>query len=755
MNVTISLAHYAIVFLIPSAFGWLVLRRFVREHDWLVLVPGSFVAGLAALMTLVNEARHYLEMPVALWTVYRVLLGGILVILLGSRPPRAPATVRRDGRRFWRLCLLAAGAVICGIYYGIPAWHGVLDDAWWGHYPIATEILTEERFPLHHIMALDHPLYYHYGPDIVAAAWSSLLGISVQRAYALMIICTGPAVFLLGTALVLRFSRRFWCGLIGGMMAVAGGNLRFLFLVGAHWSDPISVLQALNSQTVQGLNQLIFTPSHALGVPILFLTLAVFRHFQCRPSLKIASVLGLMAGSLSLVAEWYFVPFLAASTLWLLRDAWRRRETAKGFVRFAALSTAPLVIALFCGIFNDSYFANAFGQNWMRFESMPAKVMARELTARLAQEAQEARELAARLAREASAAPMNPGLAGPASVGPGALPIPPALGPSALPPAFVLPIEPSDLVPLQLNLRHLGEVPTWRLAGSKGNPYVSIASPQVLAECFPVLLLGLPLGFAWAWRRRMALPATLALISLISILPPTLLDWSFRSVDFLRFFTGAFTCGALLFGWVVGTWMKAPRRATRAAGWALTAAGLVNPVAFGVLGLMPSTISTVKAVAFQAASLSTFEAGKLPRASASSLLSPDRAFEQLATQAGDFLFPLTRGRERALVLVSPQKLPPLATFPEWLKFPTLARMPVPVGWYWERTAYSEYYRLADTTLSSESLVALDIRWIVLTNVFGDKIPRNALTALKYPERFSPAFTFRSGPYFLAVYRVNR
>lgn len=720
--------HALIVFAVPVLFGWCLLRRIVRESDLLVLIPGSFVAGNAALMGLVNELRQFAEMSTALAASYKLLLGGAAIAVLAERrPPALELAAGFRPRR--RLALVSLGAVLAAFYFGIPAFDGILNDAWWGHYPIAVEIQDAARFPLHHVMAVDDPLFYHYGPDILAATWSSLLNLPVQTAFALLITIQVPAVLLLSTALVARFSGRFWSAILGGALALVGGNLRFMALAGAEWHNPASILASLNSQVIQGLIQMVFTPSHAVGIPLLLLALAVFDRYRRTFSLRDGLVLGLITGALTLVAEWYFLPLLAAYCIWSLIRSGRHGKDCGGRLRAAMRHALPAVVAILCGVFDNTYLSGTMGGYWGSHDSFALEIRARDISRIVASPPSGSPALAP--GSEWGADGENVGFA---------------------------PVQPraaSSLVPVHFGFQHWGQVPTWDQAGSNQNPYISVLNPKVLSEAFPVVLLGLPLGLWLALRKREPVPAMLASIAIISLIPPLFLNWDFRSVDFLRFLTGTFTCSALLLGWILGTWVESSRRAVRTAGWAIAGLALANSAALGVVGLMPTTVATVKAVSFQAASLSSY-VNRVQTEGAEALDVPQSAaaFESLSSEAGDFLYPLAKGRERALVLVAPDELPPLKTFPEWLKFPTLARAPVPVGWYWEISTYSLLYREAATTLSDSALERLNVHWIVVTNTLGYQLPAQTLGRLGDGRRFVRVRTFRSGRYFLAIYRVR-
>src|ERR1700690_3923178 len=139
MNGFIFGLHCAIVFGLPPFFGWVMLRRVFREANWLVLLPGFVLVGLAAPMATMNEFRYFAEMGLAVWSSYKFLFAlAILALLVLPRRaprPRLPGCVDSG----WKLLLLSIGAIGVGFYYGVPAFGGYLDDAWWGHYPEAVQ----------------------------------------------------------------------------------------------------------------------------------------------------------------------------------------------------------------------------------------------------------------------------------------------------------------------------------------------------------------------------------------------------------------------------------------------------------------------------------------------------------------------------------------------------------------------------------------------------------------------------------------
>lgn len=773
-----------LVFGVPFIFGWALLRRVFRESSWLALIPGSFIAGMAAVMATVNELRFFFDMRLATWFAYKLLL--LLSLLLGVTLRQRAPRVQLPGctRRPWQVSLLALGAGLVALYYGIPAFAGFLNDAWWHHYPSALQIQNVERFPLNHVFALDGPLYYHHGPDILAATWSFLLEIPVQKSWALYVTLLAPCSFLLAFALLARLARSYWAALFGATILVAGGNLRFLFFLIDGFSGSLGALQVLNSQTVQGLIQMIFTPSHALGVPLVLLLVLLVRHVVARPSWLISGAIGLLLGTLTLVAEWYFLPLVAGLAGVLAVNAYKNGRVSHRRARLA-VAILPAFIALSWGAFNNTYLAGTFGHFWMRYDSVTTLSSSRQITARWEHKASSNQLYTPVPGAPPAYASVAYSPTPYASVALSSIPYA-SVGLSSIPYASVgsspltgvkdLPFEINststpityqpkwsvpNLVPLRLNLKHFGQVPSWESAASKEDSFIPIFGIKFFYEAAPVLILGIPFGLWLAWHRRQPVIILLAWLAASCAIPPTLLEWGYRSTDFLRFFTASYAFSALFTGWLIGELIARSEIRARFLGGLLATSCLVTPIALGLVGLMPGTIAKVNAISSGAKSLSqAVDAEKSPTTDQATLiavqpisLSHAQAFDKLAVQTGDFLFPLAHGRERAIVIVPLDQIPEVTYFPEWMKLATLARIQLPIGWHWQDSEYSAFYRDASSRLDARAITSLDAKWVIVSNLFQKTIPEPVLEALRDRSRFIPIASFREGPYFMSSFRV--
>ena len=745
MNTFVYILHCLLVFGVPVLFGWVLVRRVFREASWLALLPGAVVVGLASLMAILNELRYFYEMRIAVWSAYKLLLALTLMVIVAL--PRRLPQLRLPGcvNQRWKILLVAAGTIAVGIYYGIPAFNGYLNDAWWYHYPAAVQIQNIEHFPLTHVFALDDPLYYHHGPDILAACCSFLLELPVPTAWALNVVILAPCAFLLAFAFATRLTRNYWAALLGAVFLIGGGNLRFLLFLTGKFTDPASALRVFNSQTVQGLVQLVFTPSHLLGVPLALVILLLFRHFSLRPAWRMGAVFGLILGTLTLVAEWYFLPLVAGIILVMGYGVWRKRVIhGKWDTSHMAVAALPVMVALLWGSFNNTYLAGMFGHFWMRYAGVEESAAVRQTTADL----NSPHILPAEAVEEVLDNRADPN----APLPQWSATLKHTLGSRRV---YKSVLSVPNLVPLRLNYSHFGRVPSWESAASSEGTFISIFSALFLMEAAPVLLLGIPFALWLAWRRRTPLILLLAWLALASVIPPIFLDWGFRSTDFLRFFTASYCYSALFFGWLVGDLLVTPAPRRRLLGGALAASALVSPVSLGAIGLMPGTITSMKTVASTAQSLSQVTAQPVPSATAAtSDADRHRAFEFLAVTMGDYLFPLTKGRDRVIVVVPPDQVPGLKYFPEWMKMATLSRIQLPVGWHWQDSTYSFYYREAVTHMDDRAIISLGAQWIIISNLFQEQLPAEVTEALADGERFVPVARFRDGKYYMTVYKVR-
>jgi hypothetical protein len=88
-----------------------------------------------------------------------------------------------------------------------------------------------------------------------------------------------------------------------------------------------------------------------------------------------------------------------------------------------------------------------------------------------------------------------------------------------------------------------------------------------------------------------------------------------------------------------------------------------------------------------------------------------------------------------------------------MKMATYSRISLPVGWHWCDSIYSAYYRDAVLRLDPQALIALDAKWVIVSNIFLPTIPSEVIRALSDRLRFTATANFRDGDYYMTVFRV--
>ncbi len=125
----------------------------------------------------------------------------------------------------------------------------------------------------------------------------------------------------------------------------------------------LAVLHELNSESVDGVLKLMFTPSHACGIPAVLLGIIIWGRFSTRPSWPLAAFLGLWLGAPTLVAEWYFFLFIGAISLCSLVQAFSlvRHRRSRGHDARHLVARRPLTRRDRLGLFHTPMFQESSG----------------------------------------------------------------------------------------------------------------------------------------------------------------------------------------------------------------------------------------------------------------------------------------------------------------------------------------------------------------------------------------------------------
>ncbi len=753
----ITLIQTVIVFGIPFLFGWSLLRLCVGENRVAFLVPASFLTGLAALVAVFNELRFFLPMNTSVWYAYKILGATALApfwLRLAPQPPlHFPDFLKSPGRAVLFAALLAT----LTLFFGIPAFQPILNDAWWCHYLFSHSIQSIATFPIPPAFSPDDMVAYHYGPDILAAIWSHVFCRDIPFGYSLNIVVFVPLTFLAAFSLVERLTGRFASALLAGGLVLAAGNLNTLGLIAGAPHTLLEWMPRLNSQSLEGLLEMAFTPSHLTSIPLAIVTLELLQAFIDRPEPRRGILLGLLIGGQTYFAEWNFILLLLALTFTL---GVLIRRTRLPRIKLAGLGGLVLGAALLVAFFNNTFLSCSFSRYWITPNSFISESYPRLIneSPKSAAEPLPAAE-AEQSSRQPSPVPKNPQqpLITRASdeafdhLIEASKPVP---GPIPSVDTYAQNLEkPAGLLHYSLNSSHWGQIPSWKCGGSNASGWEPVLGWRFAGEAVPVLLFGIALG-CWLLGGKQPPPLVLPVLLLLAVAAaavPLLIIWEDRPTDLLRFGTSAFSFAALLLGAGTGALWNVPSWKFRLPAVLLVAAGINQAVLLGIIGLNTSVLETIQAVNATACTLE----GAIAQPPAPDTTQQEIVWRNLSVRAGAFLYPLARGQKRVIVLVPESLTPPQELFPSWMKIATYGRMNIPMGRHWVESGYSKAYRAAVTSLSPMALRLLDARYVLLPSRYAPSVPEPVTRALSDSRRFRLLQIVEDGGEWLKIYQILR
>lgn len=703
----ILLVQGLIVFGVPLGLGWLFARRILREDRVFAATPIASVSGLAFLILLVNCLRFFLSMGVALAMSYIVILLSAAAIYLFSAPCEKRA-VLFSGESFSRIkgVALFATALVLAVYFGVPSFMGILQDAWWCHYPLAVQILRADDFPLVMSFQPDTPLFYHVGPDLLASIWCHLMGLSVQDSFALNVVIFVPCIFLASFSLLYKLSGRFIPSFAGAVCALLAGNAKWLLLLGGR-SEVGSAISVINSQTVEGMLEMVFCPTHLLAVPI---TLVLMNIFLGRDSLGLLQRAGfiivLLLAALAVVAEWYFVVYaFSLGAVAAAGGVFRSVRQAAGSFGFVMMM---LGCAFILSILLQTHLTCNFANYWVKGRQRPAEISSRVINYN-----------------------MSTGSKG-----------------DTVQYKCDADIKYLEGSPVGL-ITKPGFVPSWHHAYSNSSSWRSILDPDFLLELMPAVLLGVPCAFAF-WRKHVNYTVSVMLAAgLLSGVVPLIFEWRYRAVDILRFFTIMFSIFAVFAGYAAGNLMLCRSWKQRLAGLCMLVLLVANSVIMGWSGITGRAAETAQKVYSEGVSLSDVEGA----AAGVSTGVSQSDYDDLCFAAAEFLNRVAGRGDRVAVLVSPELVPPQDAFPMWMRAATTIGYEIPCGSYWAETEYSYFYHRAVDRLDIDAMVVLGLRWIIVPSVYFDGVSAEAKLALNDETRVQRVERLLRRTDWVDVYRV--
>lgn len=358
-------------FSILCVFGFLVSTRFLRMRSLPAILGGTAIFGPALYLVLINALGYALPIQ---WA----FLSGMF--LLAAASIFLSVRIYRDGKFFIgdapespshsTLFLL----ILAGLLGGLATARFLTSDPWvWSYLPLASTIKAG-NFP---VLEPANPWSlagYHYGPQLFAAAFSSLTGNSVAAGFNVQPFFGAIGGLCFCAALVRAVTGSWRGSLLGSILAFAGagcvwlygffllGDLFDAYVLGEAIVVPFKWLAPTFSNTVNpSLFVLFGSRTYTFGFPLLFGMLYCVHHaFHLsagRETGRWILACIVLSLALALTAETILVLMLPAALVYVAVLRWGMKQSDNDagmpITRIAAIACAifipSIVIALVQG----------------------------------------------------------------------------------------------------------------------------------------------------------------------------------------------------------------------------------------------------------------------------------------------------------------------------------------------------------------------------------------------------------------------
>ncbi len=360
-------------------FGWLVSLRILKVTSLPAAIGGSFTFGPAAYTVLINALGYVL--PIQSAFLGGVVILGIIILLLltqmlRAKAPLFPAVETPSPAVMWIL-----GGV--GFLGALATARFLTSDPWvWSYLPLSATIQAG-NFP---VMEPANPWSlagYHYGPQLFAAAFSSLTGLSIAAGFNVQPFFGALGGLFFASALVCSITGEWRGSLLAPLLCFMAGSLVWLngiflakdvmdhFILGQTIISPFRWLAPMFANTPNPSMLVIFgSRSYTFGFPFLCSILYTLQQCfgsrglrACVPWIVVAIILSLM---LSLCAETMFVLLLPALFIYVimirffLRDS--REKSRSNLQRIALIGFAIFIPAAVLSIMQGGLLTTTFFQ---------------------------------------------------------------------------------------------------------------------------------------------------------------------------------------------------------------------------------------------------------------------------------------------------------------------------------------------------------------------------------------------------------
>ncbi len=289
--------------------------------------------GTAFFMVLSNALGYVLPIHLAFWMALLLLLI-LSCILFRFFPP-----IKLEPTPRWVWVVLG----IVGLLTAFGTARFLTTDGWtWGQLPVAATVMAG-NFPIHEPINPWSILGYHYGPQFLAAGFSSLTGLSLAVSFNIQPFIGALGGLFFAAALVLLIRKSWTAAVFGAVLAFLGTGFTWIhlgtlvtdlarhFLLDQAISSPFRALSDSFANTFGPSLAIVFgSRTYTLGFPFLFGILYTYAAALTEENKKLRwrwmVVAIVLALALALTAETALVLLAPAAGAFLLFLWITRRE---------------------------------------------------------------------------------------------------------------------------------------------------------------------------------------------------------------------------------------------------------------------------------------------------------------------------------------------------------------------------------------------------------------------------------------------
>ncbi len=229
--------------------------------------------GTAIFMVLSNALGYVLPIHTAFWVTLLILVVLCCILIRLHQPGKMEPTPRWV---WWVLGTLGALA-------GFATARFLTSDPWvWSYLPLSATVQSG-NFPIHEPTNPWSMLGYHYGPQFLAAGFSSLTGLSLAVSYNVQPFIGALGGLFFAAALVLLIRKSWTAAVLGAVLAFLGTGFTWIhlgtlvtdlvrhFILGQAMSSPFRALSDSFANTFGPSLAIVFgSRTYTLGFPFLY-----------------------------------------------------------------------------------------------------------------------------------------------------------------------------------------------------------------------------------------------------------------------------------------------------------------------------------------------------------------------------------------------------------------------------------------------------------------------------------------------------